>query len=409
MPERLPASRSGRPAIPDADAPISLAHLLRSPVFWRTRELHSLVRLLLLLVVAVLVCVQIGVVIAAGEVARDDLLSLALYASLALFAWHPLSAALMAMAICGTSGVLTGSGGDLLELAVALVLVSATCAPAVVALHLALLAGLSAYLLIAESTLVTNGVYGILVCALVALLAGITVRLFTTREEVLLAQRARLARAFEEISRLQQDRIADELHDGIAHDLTLLLFHARALPKQPDERSRQVSLTTIESSASRALRSAQSLLAVMRDTPGRSPSASEEAAPIDVSSAAEALAQKLRDAGIRTRVSVSGATEFPPFPPGVAEVLVETLTESAMNIIKHAPGATAAAIEVATGVDMITLEVRNNRPRGRAPAESALGGRGLARARERLSRVSGELDAGPTPDGWVLRAVVPTR
>ena len=406
MPERLPASRSGRPAIPDADAPISLAHLLRSPVFWRTRELHSLVRLLLLLVVAVLVCVQIGVVIAAGEVARDDLLSLALYASLALFAWHPLSAALMAMAICGTSGVLTGSGGDLLELAVALVLVSATCAPAVIALHLVLLAGLSAYLLIAESTLVTNGVYGILVCALVALLAGITVRLFTTREEVLLAQRARLARAFEEISRLQQDRIADELHDGIAHDLTLLLFHARALPKQPDERSRQVSLTTIESSASRALRSAQSLLAVMRDTPGRSPSASEEAATIDVSSAAEALAQKLRDAGIRTRVSVPAATAF---PPGVAEVLVETITESAMNVIKHAPGATAAAIEVANGVDVITLEVRNNRPRGRAPAESALGGRGLARARERLSRVSGELDAGPTPDGWVLRAVIPLR
>lgn len=227
--------------------------------------------------------------IAGGEIARGDLLALGLYAALALFAWHPLSAALMTMAICGTSAVLTGSGGDLLELGVALVLVSATCAPAVILLHVALMSALSAYLVIAESTLVTNGVYGILACALVALLAGITARLFTAREEFLLDQRARIARAFAEISRLQQDRIADELHDGIAHDLTLLLFHARALPKQPDEQARQVSLTTIEDSASRALRSAQSLLAVMRDAPGRSP-------------------PRLRGSGARRRVESRGGT-----------------------------------------------------------------------------------------------------
>ncbi|MDF2993349.1 MAG: signal transduction histidine kinase [Microbacterium sp.] len=388
----------------ETEAPFSLTRMLRTSVFWRARELHPFFRLLLLLVVAVLVCVQIGVMIASGEIARGDLLALGLYSSLALFAWRPLGAALMTMAICGTSAVLTGSGGDLLELGVALVLVAATCVPAVIMLHVCLLGALSVYLVVAESTLVTNGVYGILVCAVVALLAGITVRLFTTRDEFLLAQRARIARAFEEISRLQQDRIADELHDGIAHDLTLLLFHARALPKQPDEESRQVSLTTIEDSASRALRSAQSLLAVMRDAPPRASSRSEEAAPVDVAGAAEALAQKLRDAGIRARVSVSGTADL---PPGVAEVLVETITESAMNIIKHAPGATAAVIEVARHADEVTLEVRNNRSRGRAPAESALGGRGMARARERLARFSGELDAGPTSDGWALRAVVP--
>ena len=342
--------------------------------------------------------------IAGGEIERGDLLALGLYAALALFAWHPLSAALMTMAICGTSAVLTGSGGDLLELGVALVLVSATCAPAVIVLHVALMTALSAYHVIAESTLVTNGFYGIFACALVALLAGITARLFTAREEFLLAQRARIARAFAEIARLQQDRIADELHDGIAHDLTLLLFHARALLKQPDEQARQVSLTTIEDSASRALRSAQSLLAVMRDAPGRSPLGSGEAAPGDVSRVAEALAQMLRDAGIRTHVSVSGATVFPPH---LAEVLGETITEAAMNIVKHAPGATAAAITVSADADAAALEVRNNRSRGRAPVESAWGGHGLVRAREKLAGLSGTLDAGPTPDGWVLRVVVP--
>ncbi|KTS05294.1 sensor histidine kinase [Microbacterium testaceum] len=380
--------------------------MLRTPVFWRARELHPFFRLLLLLVVAVLVCAQVGVMIAEGEIERGDLLALGLYSGLALFAWHPLSAALMTMAICGTSAVLTGSGGDLLELGVALVLVSATCAPAVIVLHVALMAGVSAYLVIAESTLVTNGVFGILACAVVALLAGITARLFTAREEVLLAQRAGIARAFDQISRLQQDRIADELHDGIAHDLTLLLFHARALPKQPDEQSRQVSLSTIEDSASRALRSAQSLLAVMREAPGRSPVGSGKAVPGDVSAVAEALAQTLRDAGIRTHVSVSGATTLPAH---LAEVLGETITEAAMNIIKHAPGASAAVIAVAADAESVTLEVRNSRSRVRVPAESALGGHGLARARERLALLSGTLDAGPTPEGWVLRAAVPLR
>src|SRR5690606_34586438 len=95
--------------------------------------------------------------------------------------------------------------------------------------------------------------------------AGVAFRLVTAREGVLVAERARIVKDLEAIAHEERERIADELHDGIAHDLTLVLFHARALPRQPDDESRQVSLTTIEESAQQALQSIQSLLSLMRE------------------------------------------------------------------------------------------------------------------------------------------------
>lgn len=383
---------------------VSLRRMLTSAAFWRTHELHSLVRIVLLLVVALLVCAQIGVVIAGGGIERGDLLALALYASLAAFAWHPLGAALIAMTLCGTSALLTGSGGDLLELAVILVLVSATCARWVIAVHVVLLVALGVWLSVSESTLVANGLYGIFACGVAALLIGVVVRLLTAREAILLAQRARISRAMEDLSRVQQERIADELHDGIAHDLTLVLFHARALPKQPDEAARRISLRTIEDSASRALRSAQSLLAVMRDAAAHPLGDRDDPSPADLAAAAASLGRKLTDAGISTVVSVPPE---PPVPPGVAAVLIETLTEAAMNIIKHAPQARSAVIELSVEDGWAALRVRNVGPRTRPAPEAELGGRGLPRSRERLARVGGILEIDDRDGAWTLRALVP--
>ncbi|RWZ51430.1 histidine kinase [Labedella phragmitis] len=379
--------------------------MLRSRAFWEQRSLHPVARLLLVLAVGVLLCIAIAFILASGTFTRYDLLAVALYLSLAAFAWHPTIAAVVVMVISGVGVVFTGSGGDLLELAIALSLVAATCVPWVIVAHVALLGALTTYIALSGPTLAEGGVYGIAGIALIAFLAGIAFRLVAARETVLVAERARIAKDLEAIARHDQERIADELHDGIAHDLTLILFHARALPRQPDRAGRQVSLTTIEESAEQALQSIQSLLSLIRDTKTEGPRLRSTRYEGSVTEAVTSLGALLHDAGIPTSVAT------PSVPLGVAttaeRVLTETAVEAVTNIIKHAPKSKSASIGIHVRPDAVELVVKNVAPTSLTAEDHTTGGRGLRRARQRLASSEGRLESERTPEGWSLRAVVP--
>lgn len=382
--------------------------MIRSRAFWAQRSLHPIARLLLVLVVVVLLCIAIGFIVASGEFTRYDLLAVSLYAGVAAFAWHPMTAAFIVMIISCVGVVFTGSGGDLLELAMTLSLVAATSVPWVIAAHVVLLVVLTTYVAADGQTLTEGGIYGIIGIGVIALLAGVAFRLVAAREIVLVAERARVVKHLEAIAQEEQDRIADELHDGIAHDLTLVLFHARALPRQPDEEARQVSLTTIEQSAEQALHNIQSLLSLMRDTTTEGPPGHPTRYEGDVIEAASSLGALLTNAGITTRVSVPQ----PPLrvAPAAEQLLTETAIEAVTNIIKHAPQSPSASIEIHQRPEAGELElvVRNL---GQAAAQRqhiSSGGRGLARAKQRLTRIDGRVETAETDGEWVVRAVVPS-
>lgn len=379
--------------------------MLRSPRFWEPRTLHPVARLLLIVVIGVLLAVAIGFVVESGEFTRYDVLAVVFYLGLAAFAWHPMTAAFIVMLISSVGVVFTRSGGDLLELAISLGLVAVTCAPWVVITHVVLLGVLTAYVAIESTTLAAGGLYGIAGVAAIALLVGVAFRLVAARETILIEERARVERDLEIIAREDQERIADELHDGIAHDLTLILFHARALPRQPDETARQVSLTTIEESAEQALQSIQSLLSLMRDTTTEAPPTHETRYDGNLVDAVTSLGELLDDAGIATQVSVPnsslGATS------AAERVLIETAVEAVMNIIKHASRSKAVSIYLQRGPDGVELIVTNARPTSSTRSNLARGGRGLRRARQRLEQIGGHLESGPSEEGWELRAVVP--
>ncbi|MFJ2534605.1 sensor histidine kinase [Microbacterium maritypicum] len=378
--------------------------MLRSPRFWEPRALHPVVRLLLIVIIGVLLVVAVGFVVESGEFTRYDLLAGVFYLGLAAFAWHPMTAAFIVMVISSVGVVFTGSGGDLLELAISLGLVAVTCAPWVIITHVVLLGMLTAYVAVESTTLAAGGVYGIAGIATIAFLVGVAFRVVAARETILVAERARVERDLEAIAREDQERIADELHDGIAHDLTLILFHARALPRQPDEVARHLSLTTIEESAEQALQSIQSLLSLMRDTTTEAPPHHEARYNGGVVDAVTSLAELLDDAGIVTQVSVPdssvGATS------AAERVLIETAIEGVTNIIKHAPKSKAASISVHTHPDVVELVIANTGPRSSARSNAASGGRGLRRARQRLVQIGGQLESGPEDEGWALRATV---
>lgn len=396
----------------DSRAPIfaarsSIVKMLRSRTFWDQRGLHPVARLLLLLAVGVLVMIAIGFGFASGGFTRHDLLAIALYAGIAAFAWHPATAAFIVMLLTSVGVVLTESGGDLLELAIALSLVAATCAPWVIIAHAVLLALLTAYIASDGSTLAAGGVYGIAGIAVIAFLLGVAFRLVAARETFLVAERSRISKDLEAIAQEDRERIADELHDGIAHDLTLILFHARALPLQPDEAARNVSLTTIEESAEAALQSIRSLLSLIRDTETEGPRVHPSRYDGNIIDAVSSLGALLNDAGIPTRVSAPSA------PLRVASAneraLTETAIEAVTNIIKHAPTSQSASLDVKDRADVVELVVRNVVVAPPSGNSDRHGGRGLHRARQRLAQCSGTLETDGTGDGWMLRATVPTR
>ncbi|KJL49090.1 Sensor histidine kinase DesK [Microbacterium hydrocarbonoxydans] len=335
----------------------------------------------------------------------SDLLAIALYVGLAAFAWHPTTAAFTVVLISCVGVVPTGSGGDLLELALTLSLVSATGAPWLIVTHATLLMALTAYVAIGGETLAGGGIFSIAGIATIAFLIGIGFRLVAARETVLVAERARITMDLEELAREDQERIADELHDGIAHDLTLVLFHARALPKQPDEEARQVSLSTIEESAERALRSIQALLSLMRDIDAERPKSANRYGG-DVIRAIVTLGGLLNDAGIPTRVS----TPSPPvnLTQATELILIETAIEAVTNIIKHAPNSHSASIEIHSQSECLELSVKNTFTALTPRSEVSSTGRGLARAEQRVAQCLGHLKHGRTAEGWNLLATVPS-
>ncbi len=379
--------------------------MLRSRTFWAQRSLHPVARLVLLLIVGVLLVIAVGFVFANGGPTRHDLLAVTFYAGLAAFAWHPMTAAFIVMLISSAGVVFTGSGGDLLELAMAIGLVAATCAPWVMIVHAAILTGLTMYIAVTGSALASGGIYGIAGIAVISFLVGVAFRLVAARETFLIAERARITTDLEAIAREDQERIADELHDGIAHDLTLILFHARALPLQPDEAARQVSLSTLEESAEKALQSIHALLSLMRDTTTEGPRAPATRYDGNLVEAASSLGALLNDAGIPTRISTPGAP--PDVSPATERALVATAIEAVTNIFKHAPGSTSAAIEVRGRADVVELVVTNLTAVAPAGKTDHRGGRGLARARQRLAEHAGRLEFNGVSGGWTLRATVP--
>jgi len=127
----------------------------------------------------------------------------------------------------------------------------------------------------------------------------------------------------------------------------------------------------------------------------------------DATQTATSLGTLLRDAGIPTRVSAPA--DLHSATPTVGRVLTETAIEAVTNILKHAPDSPSASIEISDGPDVVELVVRNVASPAAAASSAPGGGRGLHRARQRLAQCGGYLESGSTPEGWMLRATVPTR
>jgi signal transduction histidine kinase len=198
----------------------------------------------------------------------------------------------------------------------------------------------------------------------------------------------------------ERARIARELHDVVAHHVSMVAVQAETarlttpgMPPQGQER-----LAAIGDTARDALTEMRRLLGVLRsDAPGDA-----ERAPQPGLDRLAELLDDARNAGTSVRLVVHGHVVV--LPPGIDLTAYRIVQEALTNARRHAPGA-AVEVEVAFGDDVLQVRVRDEGP-GSADADPD--GHGLLGMRERAAMVGGTLRAGTAPGGgFVVEADLP--
>jgi signal transduction histidine kinase len=224
------------------------------------------------------------------------------------------------------------------------------------------------------------------------------------------ARTERLEREREEQARRavteERLRIARELHDVIAHSMSVIAVQSavgnHVIDTQPAE-ARQ-ALAAIEATSRSALTEMRRLLGVLRQA--GEPRGSLTPAPglADLGS----LVSQVQDAGIKVWINVEG--QRGAVPPGVDLSAYRVIQEALTNVIKHA-GSTAATVTIRYRDDSVTVEIANQRPDARdvhVPPPRNGSGHGIIGMRERVAVFGGEFAAGPGPDGgFLVRARFP--
>jgi signal transduction histidine kinase len=212
-----------------------------------------------------------------------------------------------------------------------------------------------------------------------------------------------------EILREQRAQIARELHDIVAHSVSVILLQVgaarvRALG-QPDITQ---PLHAAEEGGRQALAELRRLLGVLNDAPAERRDGDHDAAermpdaPQPSIAALDQLAAAVRAAGLDIDLAIVG--EVRPLPAGLELSVYRIVQEALTNVLKHAQ-ASMARVRVDYGPDAVTIDVTDD---GTARTASAPPGHGLVGMRQRAQVFGGTTTAGPAPGGgWHVRAEVP--
>lgn len=200
----------------------------------------------------------------------------------------------------------------------------------------------------------------------------------------------------------ERARIARELHDVIAHHVSMIVLQAgaeRRVLTDANASTREV-LETVEQSGRSALTETRRLLGMLRGD------GSDPLAPQPGLADVPTLVGQLRDAGLPVELSIDG--ERRELPVGIELSAYRIVQEALTNTLKHA-GDARATVHVRYGADSLELEVADDGSGGNKRADGG-GGHGLVGMRERVALYGGRFDASRRPSGgFAIRVVLPIR
>ncbi|BCB77372.1 sensor histidine kinase [Phytohabitans flavus] len=187
----------------------------------------------------------------------------------------------------------------------------------------------------------------------------------------------------------ERNRIARELHDVLAHSVSVMVVNAEgaALMRHSDPAVVDRTLQTISATGRAALGELRRLVDVLQDGSPRTP---------------QPTAADLRDLTERVGAELAVTGDAEGLPASAALQAYRIVQEALTNVVKHAPAGAAAHVAVDFGVTgpgrRVRIEVTNSGGSVRAATLPA-SGHGLTGMRERVALFDGTLDAGPTRDG----------
>lgn len=192
----------------------------------------------------------------------------------------------------------------------------------------------------------------------------------------------------------ERTRIARELHDAVAHDVSVMTLQLGAVRRRlrPDQAREAKVLHGLERSGREAVDELRRIVGILRE---KSPSGHRSPRP--TMTQLEALVEQVRDAGAPVALEISG--EAAQLPPGIDVSAYRIIQEALTNALKHAPGA-PVSVRVTYAPGELRIDVTDDGPGPRRNGRGGgSGGHGLVGIRERVSLFGGDLRTGAEPDG----------
>jgi signal transduction histidine kinase len=263
-----------------------------------------------------------------------------------------------------------------------------------------LLIGFVGFGLLGDLTGAENVTLGSAAASAAWLLAlGAGAELFRTRVER--AAEARRRRKEESLRRVGEERlrIARDLHDVLAHNVSVINVQAGVALHLLDEHPEQAepALAAIKQASAETLREMRAVLGTLRRADEQAPTA-----PAPSLARRDMLVERMRLAGLEVEVSVHG--EERPLPQPVDLAAYRVVQEALTNVARHADSK-SAQLRLHYGEDELQIEVRNQDRRARS--RPVVEGNGIIGMRERALGLGGELMAGPEDGAFVVRARFP--
>jgi signal transduction histidine kinase len=247
---------------------------------------------------------------------------------------------------------------------------------------------------------------------LIALATGINVRARREHVASLIDRANAMARDRDQQSQLavagERARIAREMHDVVAHSLTVMVALAEgakaAGARDPQNATR--ALDALTETGRSALDDMRRVLGVLRDPDAAVPLAPERPVPLDE------LAERFRAAGLPVRMTFTG--ELPAEGVPARDAAERIVQESLTNVLRYAPGSPLVLVELSRrderasgGGDWLDVVVLDEGPAPTVQPQHDIGsGRGIIGMRERAALHGGTVSAGPAGTGWRVHATL---
>jgi signal transduction histidine kinase len=197
-------------------------------------------------------------------------------------------------------------------------------------------------------------------------------------------------------------RIARELHDVVAHHVSVMGLQAAAARRIMNQQPEKVGhlLLGVEESSRQAINELQRLLGFLRDEGKK-----EEIAPQPGLARLDLLIQQMKETGLEVSLTTQG--QIQNIPPSVDLSAYRIIQEALTNTMKHAYPAKATVI-IKCSATNLELQIQDDGPGDKCKSSDKGKGRGLIGMRERVALCGGEFSAGTAPGGgFLVRAVFP--